>query len=143
MEEKSCGIIPVWVTPGRHRFLLIQHNAGHWGFPKGHQEEAETNMETAEREFNEETGLSLKKIFHREYVEQYIFKRTGQLSYKKVIYFLGIVEPGPVKVQAEEIKSYEWLSYATAYKRLKFPEIKQILELAEKNYRESRNDFMH
>ena len=37
-------------------FLLIQHQAGHWAFPKGHANPGESPAETARREFAEETG---------------------------------------------------------------------------------------
>jgi|GEM_PF-1126425 len=40
-----CGIVPIHTPGSGHlrysadtRFLLIKHNAGHWGFPKGHPE---------------------------------------------------------------------------------------------------------
>ena len=41
-------------------FLLIQQKAGHYGFPKGHVEKNETEVETAIREIKEETGLEVK-----------------------------------------------------------------------------------
>ena len=50
IEDFSCGVIPYRVVDGTRQFLLIQHKAGHWAFPKGHPEAGETNLQTARRE---------------------------------------------------------------------------------------------
>lgn len=132
MQEKSCGIIPVRFERDKHRYLLIQHHAGHWGFPKGHQNKGESNIETAVRELEEETGLRLKKIYNdQKFIEQYTFHRAGNTHSKKVVYFFGVVAPGPVKIQEEEIKDYAWLTYLSVVKKIKFPEMNRILEAIE------------
>ena len=57
--EKSCGIVLFYSD----EFLVIQHSTesndvkGHWDFPKGHVENNETELETAIRELQEETGI--------------------------------------------------------------------------------------
>ena len=56
-EEKSCGAVIWRGTPGEHQYLLARHNGGHWSFPKGHVEGEETEIQTAQREILEETGL--------------------------------------------------------------------------------------
>ena len=43
--EKSCGCIII----KEGKVLLVQHNVGHWDFPKGHMEENETEVQTAIR----------------------------------------------------------------------------------------------
>ena len=59
--EKSCGAILCRETEELPQVLLIRHkNGGHWGFPKGHVEDRETEEETARREIWEETGLKAK-----------------------------------------------------------------------------------
>ena len=40
--EKSCGAI---IFDG-DKVLILQQTAGHWGFPKGHVEDGETEVET-------------------------------------------------------------------------------------------------
>lgn len=56
---KKCGII---VCDASQRYLLVfGKKSGKWGFPKGHQEEGETEEETALRELKEETGIRLTK----------------------------------------------------------------------------------
>ena len=55
-HEKSCGCIII----EDKKVLLIKQTNGIWGFPKGHVEENETELQTAEREVKEETGLTMK-----------------------------------------------------------------------------------
>ena len=42
-KEKACGCIII----ENRKVLLIQQTKGHWGFPKGHMELGETEIETA------------------------------------------------------------------------------------------------
>ena len=53
-HEKSCGI----VVFKDNKILLVHHNLGHWGMPKGHVELGETDIDAAMREVFEETGIS-------------------------------------------------------------------------------------
>ena len=57
-KDESFGIIPIFCQGDSYSFLLIQHQAGHWGFPKGHAISGELPVETACRELQEETGIS-------------------------------------------------------------------------------------
>ena len=54
-HEKSCGCIII----EDKKVLLIKQTNGIWGFPKGHVEKNETELQTAEREVKEETGLDI------------------------------------------------------------------------------------
>ena len=36
--DEAFGTIPVLRKNGKSKILLIKHNKGHWGFPKGHAE---------------------------------------------------------------------------------------------------------
>ena len=61
--EKSCGV----VLFNEQKVLLLQYAIGqkegdgdlqgHWDFPKGHVDKGETEVETAIRELEEETGV--------------------------------------------------------------------------------------
>ena len=61
-DEKSCGCIIL----KNDKVLLIgaRDDDGnlYWSFPKGHQEEGETDIETALRETREEVGLDVEVI---------------------------------------------------------------------------------
>ena len=55
-HEKSCGAVII----KNNKVLVLQQVAGHWGFPKGHVEKGETEVETAIREIKEETNLDVE-----------------------------------------------------------------------------------
>ena len=57
-HEKSCGCIII----EDKKVLLIKQTNGIWGFPKGHVEENETELQTAEREVKEETNLDVDDL---------------------------------------------------------------------------------
>ena len=58
--DKSCGV--VLLNSGK--VLLLRHpsnsshGGGHWDFPKGHIDEGESEIQTALRELEEETGIA-------------------------------------------------------------------------------------
>ena len=54
--EKCCGCIIL----NEGKLLLVKHNVGHWGFPKGHMEKDEIEIQTAIREVKEETNVDVK-----------------------------------------------------------------------------------
>lgn len=131
LEDFSCGVIPYRVVAGTHEFLLIQHKAGHWAFPKGHPEEGESYLETARRELEEETGIGRVEIDegHR-FEEAYVFtKRSGKQVSKRVVYFLGEVGTGhSVRLQASEVSDYAWDDRDRARERMTFEEGRALLD---------------
>lgn len=89
-SEQSAGIIPIRIVESEIRYFLIQHLAGHWGFPKGHHEEGESDLEAAVREFKEETGLDNPQILRNHpFEERYILTRDGNAVDKHAKSFLG------------------------------------------------------
>jgi bis(5'-nucleosidyl)-tetraphosphatase len=130
IKDKSFGIVPAARREdGIWRFLLIKQQAGHWAFPKGHAEEDETEIEAATRELEEETGVSVMKVWPNEsWSENYIFEQGGKRFDKTVTYFLGIVKNTKVTPQAEEVDDYMWLEYKEARKKLTFENAKRILD---------------
>lgn len=64
-NEKSCGAVIFHKFEDGYKVLVLnfQHNElNFWGFPKGHVEKNETEIETAMREIKEESGLNVKII---------------------------------------------------------------------------------
>ena len=125
--EKSCGVIPFRLEKNETLFLLVRNIGGHWEFPKGHMEKGETERQTAKREFEEETGLKVKKLLQRKYPEHYFYTWKGIKKSKTVTYFLGHVQNGEVKIQEDEIIGHKWLPYQLALKKLTFVEVRNIL----------------
>lgn len=54
--EKSCGAIVFTRQNGEIEYVIIQSLEGWYGFPKGHMEQNETEIETALREVREKQG---------------------------------------------------------------------------------------
>ena len=113
-NETSYGVIPVMYKDQIPYLLLIQHHSGFWGFPKGHKEKDETDLEAASRELKEETRLDLMKLLYDEpFVENYRFRHKGQPISKKVLYYLALVD-GDLFVQVEEVKDAKWVPVTQA-----------------------------
>lgn len=127
-QEASFGIVPIAQLEGIDQFLLIQHHAGHWGFPKGHAEPGETPLETACREFEEETGIRDYQVSdHPPLVEQYQFVKKQQTVQKTVTYFIAWVRSMQVVPQEQEIRGYLWLPYEAAFTQITFEHSQQLL----------------
>ena len=117
--EKSCGAVVFRRLNGGIVYLIVLNrkgdSIGHWGFPKGHIETGETELETAAREILEETGLRVNFIEGFRYVVNYS-PRAG--VNKDAVYFLAQSKESKVVIQKSEIASYRWLSYNNAIKKL-------------------------
>ncbi|OLP17227.1 NUDIX hydrolase [Leptolyngbya sp. 'hensonii'] len=134
MKDASFGIVPIRRQGDIHLFLLIQHHAGHWGFPKGHAEPGESPLEAACREFEEETGIREYKLLgDTSFSEHYAFAKKQQTIEKTVLYFMALVESTQVSFQAEEIRSYTWATFEEALKLITFSGSKQVLRQTEEH----------
>lgn len=105
-KEISCGAVIARQTDAGCEVLLVCHaSGGHWGFPKGHVENNETEAETALREIREETGLSVTLDTNFRTVVTYSPK-PGVM--KDVIYFAAELTGGDEKIPVEEITGIRW-----------------------------------
>ncbi len=121
MKDECFGIVPIFGKEANALFLLIQHQAGHWAFPKGHANPGESPAETARREFEEETGISdFEMLDEPSFTEHYSFVKDGEPIEKTVTYFLGFVNSMEVVLQEEEVQNSAWLSFDEAVKRITF-----------------------
>ncbi len=112
--EKSCGIIVFTRLNGEIKYVIEQSINGIYGFPKGHVEAGETEIQTALREVYEEVGLKPTLIDgFRETVEYYIPLCDVQ---KHVIYFLGEYSNQKIIPQKEELLKADLFSYEEAIK---------------------------
>lgn len=126
----SCGVVPVHVIQGQPHFLLIQHNAGHWAFPKGHPERGESDLDTAARELAEETGIRAVDIIpDPTFDEHYTFTdKKGQPVSKRVCYFVGWVTDPTITLQIDEVSDGAWGTFEESRERITFPEGIELLE---------------
>ncbi|MEG4814250.1 NUDIX domain-containing protein [Microcoleus sp. K5-D4] len=121
MKDECFGIVPIFGKEADALFLLIQHQAGHWAFPKGHANPGESPAETARREFLEETGISdFEMLDEPSFTEHYSFVKDGEPIEKTVTYFLGFVNSMEVVLQEEEVQNSAWLAFEEAVKRITF-----------------------
>lgn len=124
--EASYGIIPLENKANIWHVLLIQHGAGHWGFPKGHPEDGEEPRQTAARELQEETGLTVFRFLTAlPLIEKYQFFVRHQRIEKTVTYFLAEVV-GDVVLQVEEVQAFKWVPLAEAATFVTFPAAKAL-----------------
>jgi bis(5'-nucleosidyl)-tetraphosphatase len=135
MKDECFGIVPVFLSEADTLFLLIQHQAGHWAFPKGHADPGESALETAKRELEEETGLRdyevlEEPIFVEHYsfvqegtpslVKHYSLAKEGELIEKSVTYFVAFVNSMEVVLQVEEVQNSAWSSFEEAINLISF-----------------------
>ena len=125
-QEKSCGALVYRDREGVKELLLIKHRSGgHWSFPKGHVEGAESEVQTALREVKEETGLDvvLRRNF-RHCVEYFPRPHVR----KQVVYFLGHpAGDDTVHRQEEEVSEYRWSPLEEAYDLVTFRNDKNLI----------------
>ncbi len=118
-KEKSCGCIII----EKGKVLLIQQTRGHWGFPKGHVESGETEIETAKREVKEETNLDVEIDENKRYIMEYI---TDKGTLKQVVLFIARKTSENEKCQESEIKSMKWMTYEDAIKTITYDNTREL-----------------
>ena len=109
--EKSCGGVLFTRQENTIRYLIIRHLAVHWGFPKGHMKDYESEQDTAAREVLEETGVEFE--FYSNFREETHYKlKSGNM--KNVVYFMGRRTGGKEEPQENEISEVRWVPLTDA-----------------------------
>lgn len=121
----SCGIIGIDLQT-RNVLLVKQKDDDLWSFPKGTPEIGETPEQTAIREFKEEVGLDVLKIFGSPFELEYTLPLSGKK--KKTILFLASVDIAAPQEQPSEISDCKWLDLEQALSLPLYPNIKATLE---------------
>jgi bis(5'-nucleosidyl)-tetraphosphatase len=139
MNDYAFGVIPVYRKDGKDMFLLIKCRSGHWGFPKGHPKQGETETGTALRELEEETGIKKVKLFEEvSFTENYVTVVDGETLHKMSKFFLGKVETMDTDVQDhEEIGGIAWEYFDQAFVKITHASSKQILLDVEKHLQQN------
>ena len=125
--EKSCGC----VVFDQGNVLMIQHNEGHWDFPKGHVEGNETEIQTAIREVKEETNIDVKVKENNRYTIEYSPKE-GVI--KEVVYFIATKVSDECRPQESEVQRVEWVNMDEAVNRVTFDVTRNVLKRAIGDY---------
>ena len=105
-KEKSCGCIIL----NENKVLLIgardDNGELFWSFPKGHQEDGETDIGTAIRETKEETNLDVKIIDNEPIKTGHLVH--GGTIYKEILLFIAEPLNNEIKIQEDEVEEVQW-----------------------------------
>ena len=116
--ERSCGVIPYRICQGQREFLIVYEQFSQcWSLPKGHMEAGETEVQTALRELQEETGLTAVLDTGAKAVIEYPISPVAR---KQVVFFLGQVSGTP-RTRDGEIERFQWVK-DTELKNYLFPD---------------------
>lgn len=118
-KEKSCGCVII----ENDKVLLIKQIQGNWGFPKGHMEVGETEVETAIREVKEETNLDVEINENKRYTLEYV---TDRNTYKEVVFFIAKKTSENEKYQESEITAIEWMNFDDAMKTITYDNTRKL-----------------
>ena len=118
------------------KVLLLRHSSisfrggGHWDFPKGHIDDGETEIHTALRELEEETGIVQVKVVDgfRDTIIYTFSGRQEQIG-KEVVFFLATTKESKVTLSHEHI-DYSWLDFDSAFSRLTYDNARPVLRNA-------------
>ena len=125
--ETSCGFILI----NYDSILLLQYPQGHWSFPKGHIDEADSDhFDTAKRELLEETGISEVSIIEGWMSKtEYSFFSKGTPVTKQVFWYLANTDELNVKLSHEHT-NYMWVNFDEASEQLTFEQEVNLLNSA-------------
>lgn len=122
--RKSCGVLPYRIVNGEREYLIVfEAFSKCWSLPKGHMEAGETEIETAQRELFEETGLTAKLDTSATAVIEY---PISPIARKQVVFFRGEVTGTP-KTRPGEIEGFKWVK-ALELKDYLFPDTVAALQ---------------
>ena len=127
---KSCGFIAYKVIDGKRHYLIIKSINGDVGFPKGHTEQGETELETAHRELYEETGVRVEAIEGFRHEIKYSLPKAKDTA-KRVVYFLGRIEDDNIGCQQSEVAEARLVTAEEALLALTFDSARQLIHKAE------------
>ena len=123
-KEKSCGCI---ILKDEKVLLIYEKIAKYWGFPKGHIENNETEIETAKREVKEEVGLDVEIDKEKRYEINYI---TDKGIDKTTVLYIAKPKSEKVVMQESEVEEVQWCDYETALKIISFDNLKDLFRKA-------------
>lgn len=124
--EKSCGAVVFTRIDGEIKYLIIRNLMGIYGFPKGHVEKGESEVQTALREVREEVGLTVELIEGFRCEDEHLIPRRKNVM-KHIVYFLGEYCNQDFTYQREELSDALLLDYESAMKLFQFESSKRIL----------------
>ena len=95
-------------------FLLLRNKRGFWGFPQGHKERGENDIQTLQREVQEETGIVNLEIHQYIGKIQYKYFRADGLRSEKEVKFYFATTPTREVIISNEHEDFKWTNYLYA-----------------------------
>ncbi len=127
--KKAAGAVVFYKNPnGKIEYLLLKHSARYWNFPKGGVEAGEREIDTAQREVREETGLDNFKIipgfrtgeqyYYRGHKDHPKIEERDKIITKAVTFYLIEARNKDVKISHEH-EGFEWNDFDGTTRRLR------------------------
>ena len=132
VKEKSCGAVIYKIENGKIYYLLLKMNFGHTSLCKGHQENGESDEETALREIKEETSLDVK--LNTDFKTQIRYS-PKELTLKDVYFFLATPinnDSTPVDEHDDEVDAFEWCNYEDALFKITYDSDRSVIKKADR-----------
>ncbi len=108
-------------------FLLLRNKRGFWGFPQGHKERGENDIQTLQREVQEETGIVNLDIHQYIGKIQYKYFRADGLRSEKEVKFYFATTPTREVVISNEHEDFKWTNYLDALSILDHRQLKSVI----------------
>lgn len=121
-KEKSCGCI---IIKDNKVLLVYEKGRNFWGFPKGHVENGENEIETALREVKEEIGLDVEINKQKRYVLNYIIRDEID---KTTVLYLAKPKSENISMQESEIEHVKWCDFDEALNTLTYDNWKEMFK---------------
>lgn len=121
-KEKSCGCI---IVNNKKVLLIYEKNRNFWGFPKGHMEAGETEIDTAKREVKEEVGMEVDIDTSKRYELNYIIDNEID---KTSVFYLATTENSKITKQQSEVELAKWCSFEETLDMLTFDDWKEMFK---------------
>lgn len=124
-QEKSVGAVIYQKQNDTMYVLLVKHTASHWGFPKGHMKDGETEVETAIRKIKEETNLDA--TINQTFRETTHYESAPGVQ-KEVVYFAATPNSENLLSVHEDVALLGFYSYLDAKNMITYPSDREVLE---------------
>ena len=121
-KEKSCGCI---IIKNNKVLLVYENGRNFWGFPKGHVEEGENEIQTALREVKEEIGIDVEINESKRYSINYIIRNEID---KTSVFFIATPKQEKIEKQESEIKEVKWCDFEEVLEILTFDNWKEMFK---------------
>jgi bis(5'-nucleosidyl)-tetraphosphatase len=123
----SAGVVVFTKEQNVIKYLLLQHTAGHWSFPKGKMEGGETKQQAGLRELKEEAGIDADLLpdFEKQFTYQF-YDQSRNLVKKTVYFFVGKAQSTDIIV-SEEHQGFSWVPFNEAFTLITHDNARDVL----------------